>query len=90
MGFAFRLSATGRERAEFGQLRAATGVKDRVRAALDTSGISEKGRLYFLHAGYYLILICFVMMTAFIGHNSTDVHPTTYLDSGNDGPNDYQ
>jgi len=32
---------------EFGQLRAAIGVKDRVRAALDTSGIPEKWRLYF-------------------------------------------
>ena len=50
MGFAVRLAATGRERTEFGQLRAATGVKDRVRAALDTSGIAEKGRLYFLYA----------------------------------------
>jgi hypothetical protein len=50
MGFAVRLAATGRERTEFGQLRAATGVKNRVRAALDTSGIAEKGRLYFLYA----------------------------------------
>ena len=72
-----------------GQLRAATGVKDRIRAALDTSGIPEKGRLYFLHARYYL-MISVVMMPAFIGHNSTDIHPTTHLDSGSYGPNDYQ
>jgi len=50
MGFAVRLAATGGERTEFVQLRAATGVKDRVGAAPDTAGIPEKGRLYFLYA----------------------------------------
>ena len=90
MGFAFRLAATGRERREFGQPRAIAGVKDRIRAALDTSGIPEKGRLYFLPAVYYLIINCFVMMPAFIGHNSTDIHPTTHLNSGSYGPNDHQ
>ena len=44
--FAVRPPTTGQNRMKFGLLRAATGVKDRVRAALDTSGIPEKGHLY--------------------------------------------
>ena len=46
--FAVRLAPTRQNRRKFGPLWAATGVKRRIGAALDTAGISEKGRLYFL------------------------------------------
>ena len=59
---------------------AATGVKDRVRAALDISGIPEKGRLYFLSAMYYLVITCFVMMSALIAHNPEHIQPVPQLE----------